>query len=71
MSEFFVSCPCGCNEAVKASDTGFAATTVKVAACTKWAANGITSSVMRKSWAYAAAVQPTAVQHRDGLVVFA
>lgn len=71
MSKFFVSCPCGCDEAVEATDAGFAATTVKVAACSKWAANGITSSVMRKSWAYASAIAETTVQHRDGLVVFA
>lgn len=68
---FYVYCPCGCAEAVKATDAGFAATTVKVAACTKWAANGIVTSTVRKSWAYAHAVADTAaVQHVDGLVVF-
>lgn len=70
-TSFFVSCPCGCGEHVAASDAGFAATTVKVAACSKWAANGIRSSVLRKSWAYSNAVPVTGVQHVDGLVVFA
>lgn len=71
VSTFAVSCPCGCGEAVEARDAGFSATTVEVVACSKWAANGITTSVVRKSWAFSHAVTTeSAWQHVDGLVVF-
>lgn len=70
-STLLVTCPCGCGTAVKAHDAGFSATTVEVEACPMWAANGIRTSTLRKSWAYSHAVPVSAgVQHRDGLVVF-
>ena len=68
---FLVECPCGCGISVPAHDAGFSATTVEIDACPKWAANGIVTSTVRKSWAYSHEV-PTAAawQHRDGLVTF-
>lgn len=70
VATFQVSCPCGCGEAVEALDAGFAATSVEVKACSKWAANGITSSRLRKSWALQNAVPVAVLSHRDGLVAF-
>jgi len=66
---FLVECPCGCGTAVTAQDTGFSATTVEIEACPMWAANGIVTSTMRKSWAYSHAMPVSAGwAHRDGLV---
>lgn len=68
---FTVTCPCGCGEPVTATDAGFSATTVTVAACSKWAANGITTSKVRKSWAFSHEVTSARpVSHVSGLVVF-
>lgn len=67
MSKFFVSCPCGCGEAVEASDAGFSATTVRVNCCER---SELARVTVRKSWAYANAVPTTGVAHRDGSVVF-
>lgn len=71
MATFAVSCPC-CGSAVEASDAGFTATSVEIAACPTRRAAGVVSVTMRKSAAYAAAVPASAgTFHRDGLVVFA
>lgn len=67
--DFSIVCPC-CGSVVTASDAGFSATTVTVAACPTQAAAGIASTTMRKSAAYAAATPVTVLAHRDGLVSF-
>lgn len=69
MATFTVLCPC-CGSAVSASDAGFSATTVEIAACPTGQAAGIVSRTMRKSAAYAAAAPVTVLAHRDGLVSF-
>ncbi len=70
MSHFSVSCPCGSGHAVEASDAGFSAVTITVAACTECSASGIISREMRKSYGISAYVHTPAVSHKDGLVVF-
>jgi hypothetical protein len=63
LSTFSISCPCECGAAVTATDKGFAATTVKVAAC-------FGPAVIRKSDAYERTIPTTVISHRDGLVAF-
>lgn len=73
VSHFFVYCPCGSHEVVQASDAGFSATTITVAACQPCRdSQGAISYEMRKSYGIEAYVhQDVALQHQDGLVVFA
>ena len=71
MSSFSVTCPCGSCHTVEASDAGFSATTITVAACPTCRNSGIVSREMRKSYGVEHYVSAPSVQHRDGLVVFA
>ena len=50
MTHFSVTCPCGSGHTVEASDAGFSATTVTVAACQICRTAGIVSREMRKSY---------------------
>ena len=66
---FDVTCPCGCDEIVSATTKDFQSTTITVKACSKWAANGIVSSKLPKSYAIThAAPVSVGVCHTDGLV---
>lgn len=57
MSQTFqVSCPCECGEEVTATDEGFQATSVEVAACSTASARGVASWTLRKTAAYERAV---------------
>jgi hypothetical protein len=68
---FQINCTCGCGQVVEASDAGFEATTVEVAACDSLRKEGMVSRTIRKSLAYEATVPATVLRHREGLVVFA
>ena len=63
-TNFSIYCPCGCGIAVTATDKGFAATTVKVAAC-------FGPAVIRKTAAYSLAIPASEIRHASGLVTFA
>lgn len=67
---FTITCTCGCGEAVKATDAGFTACTVTVAACSRRRSEGVASVEIRKSAAYAAARPTETVRHSTGLVTF-
>lgn len=67
--DFSIVCSC-CGTVVSASDTGFTATTVSVAACPTQRAAGIVAVTMRKGAAYGAAAPVTELRHSDGLVSF-
>jgi hypothetical protein len=71
VSRFSVTCPCGSGLVVEASDAGFSATTITVAACPTCRESGIVAREMRKSYGIEAYVSIPSMQHRDGLVVFA
>jgi len=67
---FTAICSC-CGEEVEATDAGFTATSVTIAACSRLRAAGIVSSTCRKTDGYAMAKpQPGALRHSDGLVSF-
>ena len=66
---FSVTCPCGCDEILSATTKDFQSTTITVEACSKWAANGIKSSTLPKSYAVThAADVVVGMRHVDGLV---
>jgi hypothetical protein len=71
VSNFSVTCPCGSGHVVEASDAGFSAVTITVAACGSCREAGIVSREMRKSYGVSAYVSTPAVRHADGLVAFA
>ncbi len=64
---FTIACPCGCGQECRATDAGFAATTVDVVTCLG------RPKRLRKSEAYRLAdeleVAEGGLLHRDGLVV--
>lgn len=66
---FSIRCP-HCGQVVEARDAGFAATSVTVAPCDGYRAEGISSWEIRKSAAYAAAVPAETLRHKDGFVTF-
>lgn len=67
MATFSISCPC-CGTALVATDAGFSATTVEIAACPSQRANGTVSFTVRKS--SLAYVADGTIAHRGGLVAF-
>ena len=66
MTHFSVTCPCGSGHTVEASDAGFSATTVTVAACQICRTAGIVSREMRKSYGVEHYVSVPSLQHSNG-----
>lgn len=70
MVTFRINCPC-CGQTVEATDTGFAATSVLVAACDTLRSRGVSSYLLRKSEAFALeVVGEDILVHKSGLVAF-